>query len=111
MDLAKIKAIQKQKTPTNIYDILSFLGFYNFYYYFIRNFSIIAKPLTEISKGITNQKLSKIPLFLQTKIYSNIFRDLKATFDLDIILSYFDPALPTWVETNSLDWVVVGILS
>ena len=44
----KIKAVKEWKTPTRIKDMESFLGFANFYRYFIQNFSYIARPLNEL---------------------------------------------------------------
>ena len=48
MEQEKIKAIKKWKTPTKIKDIESFLGFANFYQWFIHNFSHTARPLNEL---------------------------------------------------------------
>ena len=44
----KIKAVKEWKMPTKIKDIESFLGFANFYRYFIQNFSHTARPLNEL---------------------------------------------------------------
>jgi len=41
----KFKAIKEWKTPTKVKNIKSFLGFANFYYRFIKDFSYIAVPL------------------------------------------------------------------
>ena len=46
MDPARVKAISKWPRPHTYRDIQVFLGFYNFYYCFIFNFSGIIKPLT-----------------------------------------------------------------
>ena len=44
----KFKAVKEQKTPTKIKKVKSFLGFTNFYRWFIKNFSYIVKPLNEL---------------------------------------------------------------
>jgi len=44
----KIKAVKEWKTPTRIKDVESFLGFANFYWRFIHNFSHIARLLNEL---------------------------------------------------------------
>ena len=44
----KIKAVKEQKTLTKVKDVESFLGFANFYYQFIHNFSHTARPLNEL---------------------------------------------------------------
>ena len=48
MEQEKIKAVKKWKTPTRLKDVESFLGFANFYQYFIQNFSHIARLLNEL---------------------------------------------------------------
>ena len=50
VDEDKVKSIKEWKTPVNIHDVRSFLGLANYYRKFIRNFSEIAKPLTDLLK-------------------------------------------------------------
>ena len=44
----KIKAVKDWKTPTKIKDVESFLGFVNFYWRFIQNFSHTVKLLNDL---------------------------------------------------------------
>jgi len=44
----KVKTVKEWKTPTKIKEVESFLGFANFYRWFIKNFSHMAKPLNEL---------------------------------------------------------------
>ena len=44
----KVKAVKEWKTPTKIKEVESFLGFTNFYGWFIKNFSYMAKSLNEL---------------------------------------------------------------
>ena len=46
----KIEAVRNFKLPKNPTDVKSFLGLVGYYTKFIRNFSKIAKPLTELTK-------------------------------------------------------------
>ena len=48
MEQEKIKAVKEWKTPTKVKNMESFLGFANFYRYFIQNFSHTVKPLNEL---------------------------------------------------------------
>ena len=48
MEANKVKAINEWKMSTKIKEVESFLGFTNFYRWFIKNFSHIAKPLNEL---------------------------------------------------------------
>src|SRR5258708_36593870 len=52
MDPIKVAGVQDWKTPKNVKDIRSFLGFCNFYRCFIRGFSQITKSLTKGSKRV-----------------------------------------------------------
>ena len=48
MGIAKIDAIEKIPCPTNIKGIRSFLGHVGFYRRFIKDFSKISRPLTNL---------------------------------------------------------------
>jgi len=48
VDPAKIEAVIEWPQPKNITDIRSFLGLAGYYRRFIKNFSKIAKPMTEL---------------------------------------------------------------
>ena len=50
IDPEKIAAIIKWNVSTNIKQLLLFLGFYNFYRRFIRDFIKIANPITALTK-------------------------------------------------------------
>jgi len=50
VDQEKVKAIQEWPTPKVVGDVRSFHGLTSFYRRFVRYFSIVATPLTEISK-------------------------------------------------------------
>ena len=45
MEADKVKAVKEWKTPTKIKEVESFLGFVNFYRWFIKTFSHTVKPL------------------------------------------------------------------
>ena len=46
MDLIKTKAIAEWPKPTKLKELQQFLGFCNFYCWFIKGYSGVAKPLT-----------------------------------------------------------------
>ena len=50
MDAGKLKGIQDWPTPTTVKEVRGFLGFGNFYRWFIHHYSNIAKPLNDLTK-------------------------------------------------------------
>ena len=50
MNLKKIQTVQEWPKPKTVKDIQSFLGFANYYRKFIRDYSKITAPLTEVTK-------------------------------------------------------------
>ena len=48
METIKVKAVKEWKTPTKIKEVESFLGFTNFYRWFIKNFSHMARLFNEL---------------------------------------------------------------
>jgi hypothetical protein len=55
----KIEAVRDWPTPTNIRELRAFLGLAGYYRRFVRNFSGIALPLTELTRTVTHQKLER----------------------------------------------------
>ena len=53
----KIEAVRDWPTPTNIRELRAFLGLAGYYRRFVRNFSAIALPLTELTRNAMRQKL------------------------------------------------------
>jgi len=50
MTSTKLDEIRAWSTPEKVVDVQSFMGFANFYRRFIKGFSKIAKPLTDLTK-------------------------------------------------------------
>jgi Reverse transcriptase (RNA-dependent DNA polymerase) len=80
MDPQKVEAILQWKLPTGIKDLQSFIGFANFYRRFIKGFSTIARPLTNMLKNVAPWPES---LPEECKV---AFEELKKTFSSAPIL-------------------------
>ncbi|KAI1003081.1 hypothetical protein K3495_g5122 [Podosphaera aphanis] len=103
MDPAKVECVRSWKTPKSVKDIQAFLGFANFYRRFIRGFSRVAAPLTNLTKKDTP--------WLWSSDCSKAFQELKSAFTQSPILKHFDPDRKFFVEVDSSDWAHGGILS
>lgn len=51
MDEGKVRSVTKWPAPTVVKELQHFLGFTNFYKWFIRNYSRITSPLTSLLRG------------------------------------------------------------
>ena len=67
---SKVEAIVDWLTPTTVRDIRSFLGLASYYRRFIKDFSLIARPLTDLTKEKTpwKWKEDEEKAFLQLKV-------------------------------------------
>jgi hypothetical protein len=102
-DPEKVKAILEWATPTTVKAVRSFLGFANFYRRFIRNFSAIVAPLTDLTR--------KDHSFRWTDKAERAFQHLKKLFTTAPILMQFDPDRETILEADSSGWSTGGVLS
>jgi hypothetical protein len=49
MSTRKVEAVRSWETPKNLKDVQRFMGFANFYRRFIKNFSGVARPITDLT--------------------------------------------------------------
>ena len=103
MSPEKVKSIQDWPEPWKIKDVQSFLGFANFYWRFIDNYSGIVTPLIRLThKGI--------PWNFSNSCHS-AFQNLKNAFTSAPILTHWVSDTPIIVETDASDYAIAGILS
>uniref|UniRef100_A0A3P9M887 Gypsy retrotransposon integrase-like protein 1 n=1 Tax=Oryzias latipes TaxID=8090 RepID=A0A3P9M887_ORYLA len=102
-DPAKIAAVTSWEPPTSGKQLQRFLGFANFYRRFIRNYSSIAAPLTQLT-SVTKP-------FIWTPEAQSAFTTLKHLFTSAPILSQPDPLRQYVVEVDASDSGVGAILS
>jgi len=104
MNENKVESIKLWKAPASVKDIQMFIGFANFYRHFIKNFSAICTPITNLLKGVPKK-------FSWGKEQQEAFEDLKRRFISAPILYHFYLDLNTVVETDASDYALGCILS
>jgi hypothetical protein len=103
VDLEKIAVIQNWQPPTTVKGVQSFLGFCNFYRYFIKEYRRITKSLNRLTRKKT--------LFIFDQEYQEAFQKLKYCLTSLPILGYYNPETESILETDTSDKVVAGIFS
>jgi len=102
VDKAKIEVIEKLPPPTNVKGIRSFLGHARFYRRFIKNFSQIARPLTNL--------LAKDAPFIFSDECHESFQTLKKALISAPIIQPPDWNLPFEIMCDASDFAVGAIL-
>ncbi|EKD03262.1 retrotransposon nucleocapsid protein [Trichosporon asahii var. asahii CBS 8904] len=103
MDPGKVAGVVSWPTPTNLKELQSFLGFINFYRRFIHQFSMVARPLHELTR-------KEVP-FEWTPARAAAFDELKTRITSAPILRHFNPDHETMVETDASDYALGAVLS
>ena len=102
MDRAKVEVIEKLPPPTSVKGIHSFLGHAGFYRRFIKDFSKIAKPLTNL--------LAKDALYVFNNDCLEAFCRLKEALITALILQPPDWSIPFEVMCDASDYAVGAVL-
>ncbi|XP_073526451.1 uncharacterized protein [Phyllobates terribilis] len=102
VDKEKIKAIQEWPTPTSATQVRSFQGLASFYRRFVKDFSTIASPLTELTK--------KNIVFQLGTSQEEAFQELKARLTKAPLLVLPDFTRPFEVECDASGVGIGGVL-
>ena len=103
MDPTKTKGIADWKTPQNLKDVRTFLGFTGFYRYFVPNYSKIAHPLIELTK--------KAVPFHWDEAQLKAFETLKSLMCSRPVLKQPDYTKPFFLSTNASAYGMGAVLS
>ncbi|OIT29381.1 putative mitochondrial protein, partial [Nicotiana attenuata] len=98
MDQQKNQAITDWPPPKDVHALRAFLGLCNFYRRFVKNYSLIAVPLTELLKKVTPWHWG--PRRVEA------FNALKAAMSSSPVLALHDLAKPFEVQTDAFDYVL-----
>ncbi|KAI5347847.1 hypothetical protein L3X38_000734 [Prunus dulcis] len=102
MEEGKVRAIQEWKPPTKVPELRSFLGLVNYYCGFIKGYSAIAAPLTDL--------LKKTNMWKWTPRCQHAFDELKRALMKEPVLRLPDLSKPFEVHTNASDFAIGGVL-
>ena len=103
MDPGKVKAVLEWTKPLSVREVQSFLGFANFYRKFIKDYSRIVLPLTQLTlRGRT---------FRWSLEADRAFDELKKRFTTAPVLAHPDVTKQFFVEADASDFAVGGVLS
>ncbi|KAK7921783.1 hypothetical protein WMY93_008685 [Mugilogobius chulae] len=113
-DPGKIAAIKSWPIPTNLKQLRSFLGFAGYYRRFIKGYSVIAKPLNDLTRGQTPSRKPKSQVTAKSYCSPNLpfgerwddscqhaFERLIEKLSSAPVLGFADPALPYILHTDA----------
>jgi len=104
MAKGKVEVVLDWKTPASLTEVQSFLGFANFYRRFIKDYSRVARPLTELTKGEKKEWEWNLQV-------EEAFRELEQRFMTAPIVAYFNATKIVISETDASDFAIGAILS
>ena len=101
-DPEKIRQIKERPQPKSVPDIRSFLGLAGYYRSFVPNFSIIAKPLSDMTR--------KGKRFEWGNEQERAYDELRNSLSRRPVLAHFNPQLSTELRCDASDSAIAAIL-
>ena len=102
MDPAKVQAIQEWQPPSKVPELRSFLGLVNYYRRFIKGYSAIAAPLTDL--------LKKNKAWCWSDECQTAFEALKQAVSEEPVMALPDYGKPFEVHTDASYFAIGGVL-
>jgi len=103
MDPVKVAGVREWPTPENKTDIQAFLGFVNFYWRFIQDFSAKAQPLFDLT--------CSEQVWTWSGKEQAAFKDLKTVVTTAPVLVSSQELDPFWIKVDSSDFATGAVLS
>ena len=101
-DPDKLKAVKKWPAPTSVTEVRRFLGFTNFFRRFVKDYSVIARPLEELT--------GKYARFTWETGQEKAFRELREALLTAPVLKLADVNKPFRLMSDASDSAIGGVL-
>ncbi|CAH2100995.1 unnamed protein product [Euphydryas editha] len=98
----KTDAVAQFPIPKNQHEVRQFMGLASFFRRFIKDFAIIARPLTDLLRKNCNWKWSELQ--------NTAFNDIKKKLTERPVIALYDPKAATELHTDASKLGVAGIL-
>lgn len=98
----KIIAVEQFPTPRNVHEVRQFIGLASYFRKFIKNFAIIARPLTDLTR--------KECTWCWDTDQQSSFKELKDALIQRPLLGIYDPSNETYLHTDASKHGLAGIL-
>jgi hypothetical protein len=102
MESSKVKAIQEWPVPKDVSDVRSFLGLAGYYRKFVKGFSAIAGPMSDLLRNDIN--------FTWGNEAQKSFEQLKTAITTAPVLVIADPSFPFRIESDSSGYAIGAVL-
>jgi len=102
IDPSNVSDVKNWPTPSNLKELRSFLGLAGYCRRFVKNFGMLAKPLTEL--------LKKGTVFVWTNVTKEAFQLLKTALITAPVLAIPDFHKPFVIETDASDHGIGAVL-
>uniref|UniRef100_A0A8R1I4B2 RNA-directed DNA polymerase n=1 Tax=Caenorhabditis japonica TaxID=281687 RepID=A0A8R1I4B2_CAEJA len=102
-DPAKIAAIDQMPAPTDISQLLSFLGMVQFYGSFVKDLQNFRGSLETLTK--------KDIIFQWTKNCQSAFDNIKSVLKSKLLLTHYDPRLPIIVAADASNYGIGAVIT
>ena len=100
---SKVESLKKNPAPTNVNELVSFLGAVNYYRRYLPNLSTLIAPLERLR--------SKDVEWKWTKIEQKAYEDLKDLLCSERVLMLYDPSLPLKLDTDASSCGLGAVMS
>jgi hypothetical protein len=109
-DPKKVQAVKDWPVPATVHDVRSFLGMANYFRRYIKGYSTLAAPLTDLTGGNISKRKSITAAITWTPACQGAFTALKDALTSAPVLKIPDLSKPFQVIADASDYAIGAIL-